>query len=290
MTKLVQKLGLAILAAVAFTGCSLYFGEDDSDEAWGYCGDDGYYTCEGDDCSWAGAECPAGGGGGFACDEANGNNDCAPGCYCQDGVCEEAGFCDDDADCPAGFHCEVERASCVPNECDENTPCDSGSVCNNGQCEETCVCTSDRDAQTQGFGYCDEATSTCMVGTDPAGSCGGPVTGAAPECPEGEVPLILNGAYTGACRAIAQCDVAPGCPALQHESDCLADGVCAAIYNGINCRKPDGTACQAGDTGCVCESFEFRVCADGTGGNAKVVPTLGGMMALEALIQQQLQK
>lgn len=268
MIKLVHTFGLALLAASTLTGCELYFGE--SEDNWSYCGDDGYYVCQGDDCTWAAAECPDGGGGsGFSCES---NTDCAAGCFCEAGVCEEAGFCSADAECPDGFHCD-DRSSCVPDTCSETVACPTGQICENGTCTSTCECSNDQQAQDQGFGYCDENTSTCQPGEDPSGSCAGQVTCniKAPKCEQGEVPLVKDGCYTGACKAIAQCDAAPACDALQFEADCLADnGRCAAVYTGINCQKPDGTACQAGDANCTCESFRYNSCETG-GGNARVV-------------------
>jgi hypothetical protein len=263
MTKLTSSLGslgLALVVALSLTGCELYFGDhSNQDDNWSYCGSDGFYTCQGDNCEWAGAQCPAGGGSGYTCTQ---DSDCAAGCYCQDGTCEEAGFCATNADCPDGFHCDG-RSSCVPDTCASDADCLAGQTCNNGGCETTCVCENDAQAIAGGYGYCDETRSTCMPGSDPAGSCAGQVTCniVAPTCPAGEVPLILDGCYTGSCKAIAQCDAAPSCSALAHEPDCLADNTrCSAVYNGINCKKPDGTQCNAGDTNCTCESFQFASC------------------------------
>src|SRR6188508_3224659 len=148
MTKLVQSLGLVIMAAFTLAGCELYFDEDGDRDG--------------------NAQPP-----GFSCTD---DADCAAGCYCgEDGTCQEAGFCGDNEQCPEGFHCD-DRSSCVPDGCDDNNPCPSGQVCENGSCVATCVCSSDQEAQDQGFGFCDEATSTCFPGEDPAGSCAGEVT------------------------------------------------------------------------------------------------------------------
>ena len=85
-----------------------------------------------------------------------------------------------------------------------------------------------------------------------------------PSCPAGSVATIYNGCYTGDCEAIASCDVTPACDALAHQADCLARvGTCAATYTGLNCKRPDGTACQSGDT-CECETFTFHSCAAAT--------------------------
>lgn len=250
MTKSLHSLGplgLALTLALlttGLTGCQLYFGGD-SDSDFGD---------------------PGGGGGGWSCES---NADCAAGCYCdgatptKDGICEEAGFCSQDSDCPTGYTCD-DRSSCVPDDaptCEFDEDCAAGSSCENGLCETTCICQSDAEAQAAGWAYCNEARSTCEPAL-PGGSCGGAVTcnTTAPSCAAGEVPTITNGCYTGTCTTVVTCDVAPTCSAYQHEADCFGAGGCSASYTGINCRKPDGSACQAGDTGCTCESFRFASC------------------------------
>jgi len=283
MIKLVHTLGIAILAAATLTGCELYFGDKD-EGGRSECRADGYYVCDDNGgCEWAGAECPDGGGGGFSCTE---NTDCAAGCYCQDGVCEEAGFCGGEEQCPDGFHCDVDRSSCEPNTCDDGVACPSGQICENGECTSTCSCANDQEAIAGGYGYCDEATSTCYPGTDPAGSCAGTVTCniVAPTCAVGEVPLIKDDCYTGACKAIAQCDTAPSCAALKHEPDCLgriAD--CSAVYTGIGCTKPDGTQCNAGDTNCTCQSFNFNSCQTRGPSSRMAVDSVGNYQSIESL-------
>jgi hypothetical protein len=55
------------------------------------------------------------------------------------------------------------------------------------------------------------------------------------------------------------------CTHINDEADCIGRGDCAATYNGINCTKPDGTACHSGDTNCTCQSYVFASCENKTG-------------------------
>lgn len=249
MKKLLSSLGLMFIVGFALTGCELYFGKSD----------DGRGRGDGD-----------GNPPGWACDS---NAECAAGCYCEkadgaaSGECAEAGFCDNDGDCPDGYVCD-DRSSCVPGNppqtCTWDVECAAGSYCNNGVCEASCVCENDAQAQAAGWQHCDEERKTCKPG-NPFGTCAGPATcGTEPTCAQGSVALTdANGCYTGQCSSIVACDLSPACARFQHEADCLntADETsCSAVYNGINCKKADGTACQAGDTGCICESFVFADC------------------------------
>src|SRR4051812_43394080 len=91
---------VASIATSMLAGCELYFGDGhDQSDNWNYCGSDGYYVCSGDNCEWQGPQCPAGagsgssnpgGGGSGSGYECSQNNDCAAGCYCANGTCEEA--------------------------------------------------------------------------------------------------------------------------------------------------------------------------------------------------------
>ena len=263
MKKLFSPLALAFALVSTLTGCELYFGGNSGggDDRWTYCANDGYYVCNGDNCEWAGARCPD--EPGYTCES---DSECAAGCYCSTaGVCEEAGFCSRDTDCPEGYTCDEDRASCVPEACAADTDCAAGEYCDpNGACTPSCLCTSDQQAQDLGYGFCDEARGTCEPTPD-TGSCVGTstCTTAEPTCAVGEVALIKDGCYTGACSAIGACDIAPGCEALQHEADCLgANMTCTSVYYGINCTNNQGTACQPGmgDTSCVCQSFSFAEC------------------------------
>ena len=272
MTKLFKTLSVMLVIATAgLAGCDLYFGNQGSSgtDQWSSCGSDGFYSCTNNTCSWVSPTCPGAGS-----NECTTNTDCAAGCYCAVGsgsatsTCTESGFCGSDADCGSGYICDTARSTCEPTPtpvCGTNADCASGTICNTatGTCDATCTCLDNTDATSQGYGWCDTTRGTCMTGQDPAGTCTAPVTctNAAPACPEHQVPLVLDGCYSGLCRDITACEAAPTCKALEHEDDCLArTGDCSAVYTGNNCKKSDGTACHAGDTGCTCATFTFNSC------------------------------
>jgi len=257
---------VALSTTVLLAGCDLYFGGHDHDH-WNYCGSDGYHECNGNDCEWVSATCPAdsggsGSAGGYTCTS---NADCAAGCYCQNGTCEEAGFCTTDSDCGTGYVCNVDRSSCepAPTGCSTSNDCPNGTICNNGACSPTCSCTTDNEAKQQGYDYCDEWRATCMSGSDPAGTCGGEPTcnQYPPTCAPGDVPLLgADGCWNGQCEAATQCAVPPSCSHINDSTNCLARADCSAVYTGLNCTKPDGSACNDGDLNCTCAQFVFASC------------------------------
>lgn len=263
MNKLLSSLGLAIGIATAsmLAGCQLYFGDSNDSNSGG---------------PVRPGRPEPGNPPGFACDA---DVQCAAGCFCgEDGTCNEGGFCGRDGDCGAGFECDVMRSSCVPIPgCTSNEQCDPGSTCDQSGkgCVPTCKCTNDSEAVAQGAGWCDEARGTCMPGTDPEGACTGALTctTAGPKCADGEVPLLRDGCYTGACRAITACEAPPVCKALQHEGDCIARiSDCSTVYNGHGCTKPDGSACRVGDSNCTCTSFTFAKCEDKGANATRIIP------------------
>jgi cysteine-rich repeat protein len=164
---------------------------------------------------------------------------------------------------------------CVRSHCGDGTR-DSGERCDDGNQQSGDGCSSDcSSAEVCGNGIidwergeqCDDGNLTdgdgCESDCKTASSCVGEVTCATlpPTCTTEEVPLLANGCYTGACRLITACDVPPTCTALRAEAACLARTDCEAAYTGRNCQHPNGSACRAGDTQCVCESFTFAACA-----------------------------
>jgi hypothetical protein len=280
------RIVLAIASVFSLAGCELYFGGNDEGggDRWTYCANDGYYVCQGENCEWAGPRCPD--DPNYTCET---NDDCAAGCYCANGVCEEAGFCGKNGECPDGFHCEEDRSSCVPDGCETSADCEAGSYCDpgSGQCTGSCTCDTDAQAQAEGWGYCDEARHTCEP-PNPAGSCGGDVTcnQVMTQCPAGQVAQISEGCWTGQCVAIASCDVTAACRSLQHEGDCLGRASdCTAVYIGLNCTNSSGQACMSGSTGCTCTDFQFSSCRDRTAGMSLMTTETTGGQLVDAFAQ-----
>ena len=142
---------LAVIA-LSLTGCELYFKGDQGGggDRWTYCANDGYYVCSGENCEWAGARCPS--DPNYTCQSST---DCAAGCYCANGVCEEAGFCSSDAQCPTGYHCDKGRSSCEPDGCKTSADCNAGQYCDAATqgCVASCTCTTDAQAQAAASQY-----------------------------------------------------------------------------------------------------------------------------------------
>lgn len=267
---MMKSLGVALVLATGLAGCDLYFGDSSSD-SYTYCGEDGEYSCTGDNCTLVSDTCTQ--GSGFECSS---NTDCAAGCYCDDkGVCEEGGFCTSDSDCGDGFHCDTDRGSCEPNQtntCDSTDPtsCGQGQECTaNGQCVSTCTCSDDAEAIQNGFGWCDVpadgSPGTCHTGTNPNGVCGGEVsevtcTSNPPKCDAGSVPTILDGCWSGECRAISDCEAAPSCGHITDEASCSARTDCGATFVGHDCHSTDGSSCTQDQANCTCSSFTFSSC------------------------------
>jgi hypothetical protein len=127
-------------------------------------------------------------------------------------------------------------------------------------------CASDSDCAVDADRHCIAGWSSCGY-VYPA-SCAGTVTCTEPKptCPAGQVPLISTSrydgyaCYTGACSPTDQCTSRPPCANINDEANCIARR-CIAVYNGINCHRPDGSVCHSGDTNCTCQSFEFAKCS-----------------------------
>jgi hypothetical protein len=242
MQKLHSVAVLVIGALGALTSCDLYSSQTSS------CSDDcSCYNdsndCQVNGCSWVGGFCsdyfPPPDAGYYPYPDAptdagspcSTNAQCQYGWYCSAGACIVGGYCSQPLNCTSGFYCEYPRSTCQP-DCGSASDCAQNETCEDGACVTT------------------------------VSSCGGPVTCTVtePTCPIGQVPLIGGDCWTGSCEAYASCDVPPPCPDINDEQDCLSRSDCLSTYNGIDCTMPNGSACQAGDTGCTCASFVFASC------------------------------
>lgn len=81
--------------------------------------------------------------------------------------------------------------------------------------------------------HCEELPGgpTCVPNTPGPGTCYGDVTCNAllPDCPQGTLPGIDAGCYTGYCIPLAACEPAPTCEAL-NEDACIDRQDCAPLY------------------------------------------------------------
>lgn len=184
----------------------------------------------------------------------------------------EAQDSDDDSYCAAdGYYVRGEwvSAQCPGggNKCLTNKDCAAGCFCDEdkGTCDEGGFCSEAKDCP-DGM-ECDEARSSCIP---VSASCDGAIaptcTNGAPKCPAGSVPLISNGCYFDRngdgqfdCSPITQCKAPPTCQAYQHSTDC-ASAMCKTITRGENCTTPNGSACQDGQAGCICQRYTFARC------------------------------
>lgn len=156
--------------------------------------------------------------------------------------------------------------------CTTDVNCAAGCFCSDGTCTEAGFCSTDKDC---GDGFvCDTTRSSCKPAPpapvvtcagDPATTC----TTAAPACAVGQTPLLQDGCFTGACGAIATCDAAPACDALQHQDDCKARTTdCAQVFVGRNCT---GTTCGVSTVDCTCESYTYAACDSATSTSARLL-------------------
>jgi hypothetical protein len=70
----------------------------------------------------------------------------------------------------------------------------------------------------------------------------------------------INGDGQYDCSLIGACEAPPTCQAFQHATDCDAATGCTVVTKGINCRAPNGSACQDGQPGCVCAMYVYDRC------------------------------
>ena len=96
-------------------------------------------------------------------------------------------------------------------------------------------------------------TPACVTDPHDPGDCYDTVTCnlVAPACPDGTLPGIVNGCWSGYCIPTAECET-PACTSLTTEAACLARNDCEGVYAGSNCT------CDM--NGCTCTSETFESC------------------------------
>mgnify|MGYP006290891551 FL=1 len=125
------KIAILLVATFSLSGCYWMYCED---EEVGNCGTqsewcDPFGPCySGDDCGNEPITC-------------QGDEDCLPGEFCNDGVCWMSEYCVEDWECPIDWHCDQNEGICLPDEmgCTQDSDCESGEYCeeDNGECIET---------------------------------------------------------------------------------------------------------------------------------------------------------
>jgi hypothetical protein len=144
--------------------------------------------------------------------------------------------CYEDWECPSGQTCNSEEI-CLPGPYSCGTGGEADALI---PCDNRC------------YGYCVPA------GDPDPGNCYEPALcdAVSPACPDGTLPGVRNGCYTGYCIPLAECpDDPPACDTLG-ESDCLANGNCTPHYQGVNCSMVDGVW--------TCEYYVFSYCGGAT--------------------------
>ncbi len=191
--------------------------------------------------------------------------DCSRYDYCSAlhrGSCETPGA--DEAGAPAFVCAPEEFVSCFPessddegcyddSECGQGFSCNSAEIClappsngNGDECpEELC------GVPQPCYGFC--------VPTTAPGECDGEITCdqfMEPICPDGTVPGISDGCWTGSCIPLSSCPLST-CAEIQNEAMCVQRDDCNALYEGLDCEcTPENCDCATWvfDS---CESSDF---------------------------------
>ncbi|MCH9688001.1 MAG: hypothetical protein K0V04_41610 [Deltaproteobacteria bacterium] len=110
-----------------------------------------------------------------------------------------------DADCQVAGDC----CGCVAFNPTQGGPGNCGGGCGQTVCEQlgvdTAVC-DDGVCRVQGLS-CDQTAVTCNSPT--------------PDCPDGELPQVQDGCFTGSCLPVEHCDWVPDCAACPQDEVCV---------------------------------------------------------------------
>ena len=194
---------------------------------WTYCGVDGYYDCDGDDCDWVSPTLPRPGagaavadGGGFECQR---QRDCAAGCYCagrhlRRGRLLHAAT----ADCADGLRLQRgarRRASRLP--ADRATATASARRVSTAHDDDTCTATCSapmtrRQSRMASAAATRRAAPASRARTRRAPAVARSTCNTVRRPARGSGPTLIDGCYTGDVRGRhAPCDVDPGLRALK---------------------------------------------------------------------------
>jgi hypothetical protein len=132
--------------------------------------------------------------------------------------------------------------------CTEDDDCDAGLAC----IDAVCAVEATGSADSCNGGHGPEATGPDATGGADQG--GGGQGGTAPACLDD-----IDCAEQEICTPEGACAV-PSCEEIDSETTCLERADCETVYAGVDCSCGQGCTCQAGEPGCVCESFEFFQC------------------------------
>ena len=145
---------------------------------WNYCGSDGYYQCDGDNCSWVSPTCPIRHRSGSTATSAPARPIAPPAATARTARAKRLASARTDADCGDGLPLRhgsqlvraepgqrLQRGLRLRQRCQQRATVSTGRTCT-----ATCTCSNDAQRRQQGFGCCDETRSTCMPGQDPAGT------------------------------------------------------------------------------------------------------------------------
>jgi hypothetical protein len=131
--------------------------------------------------------------------------------------------------------------------CADTTDCDPGLICEGLVCADPdaeAICDGGHGAADgTGGGLADGGNDPGQGGADAEPNCIGDA-----DCAAGEL-----------CTPEGLCAI-PTCADIDDEASCLDRSDCEAVYAGVDCSCGQGCECQAGEAGCVCESFEFFRC------------------------------
>ena len=134
--------------------------------------------------------------------------------------------CYSDDDCGEGYDCTADTECLPPPGCEDGMECPA-------VCYGRCVANQPPPLPGNCYGE-----NVCEV--EP------------PACPEGTLPGIANGCWTGYCIPLNACE-SPACGTLG-ESACQSASACEPVYEGSDCT------CDA--SGCECNTLTYAYCVD----------------------------